>query len=41
MQRELEALAQTGDSVLPLIVGGVVLIALVVLVVAFIMMRRK
>ena len=38
MQREFETLAQTGDSVLPLIVGGVMVI---VLVVAFVMMRRK
>lgn len=41
MQREFETLAQTGDSVLPLIVGGVVVVALIVLVVAFVMMRWK
>ncbi|WP_280176553.1 hypothetical protein [Paraeggerthella hongkongensis] len=34
-------LACTGDNSLPFIVGGVVVAALAVLVVAFVLMRRK
>ena len=34
-------LARTGDSPLPFIIGGVVVLALVILVVAFVVMRRK
>ncbi len=34
-------LACTGDNPLPFIVGGVVVVALIVLVVAFVFMRRK
>ena len=34
-------LACTGDSPLPFIIGGVVVLALAVLVVAFVVMRRK
>lgn len=34
-------LACTGDSPLPFIVGGVVVVALVVLVAAFVLMRRR
>ena len=41
MEWSVGALAQTGDNYLPFIVGGVVVIALIVLVVAFILMRRK
>lgn len=41
MEWSVDALAQTGDNYLPFIVGGVVVIALIVLVVAFILMRRK
>ncbi|WP_140396502.1 LPXTG cell wall anchor domain-containing protein [Gordonibacter sp. An230] len=35
------ALAGTGDNPLPFIVGGVVVVALIVLVAAFVLMRRK
>lgn len=35
------SLACTGDSPLPFIIGGVVVLALAVLVVAFVVMRRK
>ena len=34
-------LAQTGDNNLPFIVGGIVVIALVIVVVAFVLMRRR
>ena len=34
-------LACTGDNPLPFIIGGVVVVALIVLVVAFVLMRRK
>lgn len=34
-------LACTGDNPLPFIVGGVVAVALIVLVVAFVLMRRR
>lgn len=37
----IEGLACTGDNPLPFIVGGVVVVALVVLVVAFVFMRRR
>ena len=41
MQQGLDALAQTGDSFLPFIVGGVVVVALIVAVIAFVLMRRR
>ncbi|MGO5317713.1 hypothetical protein ACTQZK_11355 [Paraeggerthella sp. LCP19S3_G8] len=41
MELAYGCLACTGDNPLPFIVGGVVALALVVLVVAFVFMRRK
>lgn len=41
MHETLPLLAHTGDSILPIVVGCVVVVALVVLVVAFVLMRRK
>lgn len=35
------ALAQTGDTVLPFVVGAIVIVALVVIVVAVVKMRRR
>lgn len=34
-------LAMTGDTYLPFIVGGVIVIALIVIIVAFVLMRRR
>ena len=41
MEFETAGLACTGDSALPFIIAGVVAIAAVVLVVAFVLMRRN
>lgn len=41
VEPNFNVLAQTGDSILPLVVGGIVVVALIVLVVAFILMRRR
>ena len=40
MIQQFGVLAQTGDNYLPFIVGGVI-VALVVLIVALVLMRRK
>ena len=40
MELAQSALANTGDNPLPFIVGGIV-VALIVLVVAFVLMRRR
>lgn len=37
----MDVLAPTGDSMLPFIVGGIVVVALVVLVIAIILMKRR
>ena len=34
-------LAQTGDTILPFIVGAIVIVALIVIIVAFVKMRRR
>lgn len=41
MESNFNVLAQTGDSILPLVIGGIVVVALIVLVIAFILMRRR
>lgn len=41
MELTYTSLASTGDNPLPFIIGGVVVLALIVLVVAFVLMRRK
>ena len=41
MIQQFGVLAQTGDNYLPFIVGGVVVVALIVLIMAFVLMRRK
>ncbi len=41
MIQQFGVLAQTGDNYLPFIVGGIVVVALVVLVVAFVLMKRR
>lgn len=41
MESSFNLLAQTGDNYLPFIVGAIVVIALIVAVVAFILMRRR
>lgn len=41
MIHQFGVLAQTGDNYLPFIVGGIVVVALVVLVVAFVLMKRR
>ena len=41
MIQQFGILAQTGDNYLPFIVGGVIVVALVVLIVALVLMRRK
>lgn len=41
MQTALNALASAGDNYLPFIIGGVVVLALIVLIVAFVLMRRS
>lgn len=41
MELAQSALANTGDNPLPFIVGGIVVVALIVLVVAFVLMRRR
>lgn len=38
---EQYGLANAGDTALPFIIGGIVLVALVVLIVAFVVMKRK
>lgn len=35
------ALAQTGDTILPFVVGAIVVVALIVIIVAFVKMRRS
>lgn len=34
-------LANTGDTIVPFVIGGIVVAALVVLVIAFVIMRRS
>ena len=41
MELAQNALASTGDNALPFIVGGIMVVAAIVLVVAFVLMRRK
>lgn len=41
MEWEQVGLACTGDTAMPFIIGGIVLAALIVLVVAFVVMKRK
>lgn len=41
MESGFSMLASTGDNPLPFIIGGVVVLALIVLVVAFVLMRRR
>lgn len=41
MIQQFGVLAQTGDNYLPFILGGVIVVALVVLIVALVLMRRK
>lgn len=41
MDQGMHMLANTGDTMLPFIIAGVVVVALAVLVIAFILMRRK
>lgn len=41
MIQQFGVLAQAGDNYLPFIVGGVIVVALVVLIVALVLMRRK
>lgn len=41
MELGYSSLASTGDNPLPFIIGGVIAVALVVLVIAFIVSRRK
>lgn len=41
MVQHFGALAQTGDNYLPFIVGGIVVVALIIVIVAFVLMRRK
>lgn len=41
MEQGFGMLAQAGDSFLPFAIGGVVVAALAVMIVAFVLMRRK
>lgn len=41
MIQQFGVLAQTGDNYLPFIVGGIVIVALIVLVAALVLMKRR